>query len=116
MRRCARLLPSTAIGLALLAVPAAWATELERNPFRSPLQQEANHAANAGGGDLDSDAVELRGILVAGSHSMVNLGGRIIGIGEEVDGYRLLSVAEEHAVFQHAGETITLHLYPEATE
>jgi len=43
----------------------------------------------------------------------VNFGGQIIGPGEEVNGYRLLEVGEEHAVFQRGDEIITLSLYPD---
>ena len=56
---------------------------------------------------------EIRGILFAGGQSLVNFGGEIIGPGEEANGYRLLEVGEEHAVFQRGDEIVTLSLYPD---
>lgn len=108
----------TAIICISAAVASGWpavAAELKRNPFRSPLQLVGQAiglplAANSGG-DL-----ELRAILVGDPHSFVNLGGQIMGVGDEVAGYKLVSVAEEHAVFLRDGEMVTLSLYSESED
>jgi len=41
---------------------------------------------------------------------LVNLGGNIIGVGEESAGYLLVEVGQEYAVFRRGQETITMRL------
>lgn len=97
-----------------LVTLAANAQRLQRDPFQPP----ADFGNATTGNDLSARPqaieVEIRGILFAGGQSLVNFGGQIIGPGEEVNGYRLLQVEEEHAVFQRGDEIITLSLYPDA--
>ena len=90
---------------------------LERNPFARPtvaaLQSAAApRAANA----APAAALELRAVMVAGSASMVNVAGRIIGLGEEVDGHTLVEVSETTAVFTKDGQTVELTLDGIATD
>lgn len=96
------------------------ADTLRRDPFKVP-DEFSTAPAPAGVVTLASGGEpEILGILVADGKSLVNLNGTIIGLGEEADGYLLVEVDEEHAVFQHEDEFITLSLYPdeddEATE
>jgi hypothetical protein len=41
----------------------------------------------------------LRAIVFDGAHSLINLGGQIMAIGETVSGYRLVKVEERSAIF-----------------
>ena len=41
----------------------------------------------------------LRAIVLAGDLSMVKIGGSVVELGEQIDGYRLILVTEEKAVF-----------------
>ena len=102
-----------AIGLVLLTTTAS-AERLNRNPFRPPTEFLEATAAEPGGPTLaPGTRPEIRGILLAGKQSLVNLGGKVIGVGESANGYRLLEVGEEHAVFERGDEVITLSLYPD---
>ncbi|MDJ0926918.1 MAG: hypothetical protein QNJ73_04625 [Gammaproteobacteria bacterium] len=103
-----------AVILALLHLYSTGEAEpLQRDPFKVPTDFSAAPAtagtvALAAGGEP-----EILGILVADGESLVNLNGTIIGLGEAADGYLLVEVGEEHAVFQHEDEFITLSLYPD---
>ena len=46
---------------------------------------------------------ELRAVMVAGSASMANVDGRLVAIGEEVEGHRLVEVTDRRAVFERDG-------------
>ena len=58
----------------------------------------------------DSWAPVLRATLVSrdGQGSLANLGGVVLRVGEETEGYRLLAVREWEADFERAGERLTL--------
>ena len=98
--------------LLLLIAPAALAAgPLQRNPFRVPIElggPTAQRAVSQSGSTPES--FDLRATLVAGGRSFVNLGGSILSLGEEIAGYRLVSVREGEAVFWKDGESIRLSL------
>lgn len=103
------------IAVALVTL-AANAQRLQRDPFQPPQEYTDANAVASGGARPQAIEAKIRGILVAGGQSLVNFGGEIIGPGEEVNGYRLLQVEEERAVFQRGDEIITLSLYPDADD
>lgn len=53
---------------------------------------------------------ELRAVMVGGARPLVNLGGTILGIGDSVDGFRLVEVRERSAVFVRDGNRVELPL------
>ena len=109
---------SAAIICLTAALAVGWpavAAELKRNPFRSPLQMVGPSAGSPLAASASGN-LELRAILVGDPQSLVNLGGQIMGVGDEIAGYKLISVAEEHAVFLYNNEMVTLSLYPEPEE
>ena len=59
-------------------------------------------------------APELRAVLV-GRTPRVSLGGRILTIGEETHGYRLVEVHRRSAVFLYGGRRVVLSLDPTPT-
>lgn len=93
--------------LVLVAASVDAAGQLQRNPFRVPIELDAPVAA-AGGPQMElrPDTLDLRATLVAGERSVVNLGGSILSLGEEIEGYRLVSVSEGEALFIKDGESI----------
>ncbi len=101
----------------LLIAPAAIAAgPLQRNPFRVPIELDGPAAAQARSQpDGGPDGLDLRATLVAGRRSTVNLSGWILGLGEELAGYRLVSVREGEAVFSKDGETVQVSIH-EAVE
>lgn len=97
----------------VLVTMVANAERLSRDPFRPPAEFNDAPARPDALTSRQAFKPEIRGILVAGGQSLVNLGGEIIGPGEETNGYLLLEVGEEHAVFQRGDEVVTLALYPD---
>lgn len=91
------------------ALSVTWAHgddyELLHNPFvHPPLSAVATTATIAD--RIGRQRPDLRATLVAGKDSMVNVGGKLLSIGDEVDGYRLISVSEGRAVFERNTEQI----------
>ncbi|MGB0468296.1 MAG: hypothetical protein ACPGF7_12315 [Pontibacterium sp.] len=106
--------------LVLFSVHLA-AETLLRNPFARPatispvpaLKQDQPKPATA---PLPVQAFEqtadlnLRGIMVAGDASVINLGGVMLSIGDEVNGLRLVSVSEESALFTQGAKQIRIYV------
>ena len=86
--------------------------ELQRNPFARPAAEELIANVAIVNEDL---AVErdpgLRAVLVAGSKSVVNIGGVILQVGECTDEYCLLSVEEGKALISRNDRKIVLSVY-----
>lgn len=83
----------------------------QRNPFQPPIDLSADAAETIGAqqdGEPEVVALELRATLLAGERSSANLGGAIVSIGDEIAGYRLVSIQEGEAVLSKDGETIRL--------
>jgi hypothetical protein len=53
---------------------------------------------------------KLRATVVAGSRSLVSLDGKVVALGEEVDGHRLVRVDEQRATFAKNGVQIELKM------
>jgi len=86
--------------------------ELQRNPFARPAAEELMvTAASSNEGLAASRAPGLRAVLVAGSKSVVNIGGVILQVGECADAYCLLSVEEGKARVSRNDKEIVLSLY-----
>ncbi len=82
---------------------------LQRNPFNRPalLQGVARNSAD----DANDGEMILRATLVAGENSTANINGKFIRIGETINGYKLVFVAEGKAVFQKDGSPVTLAVF-----
>jgi hypothetical protein len=104
------------IGFVALVTLAANAQRLQRDPFRPPPEFDDSVGAASVGARPQAIEAKIRGILFAGGEALVNFGGEIIGPGEEVNGYRLLQVEEEHAIFQRGDEIVTMSLYQNADD
>lgn len=52
----------------------------------------------------------LRGVLLAGAGSLANVDGQMVGIGERIEGHRLLSVSDRQAIFEKDGRRIVLDM------
>ncbi len=96
------------------AACGANAGELSRNPFLPPADFNVVSAGN-GASSVRQQNLEMRvsGILVAGDQALVSIAGQILAPGEEVNGYLLVEVTADRAVFQRGEELLTLNLYPE---
>lgn len=103
-----------ALLLAMLAVatpPGAWAADapplLRHDPFRRPAPLSPAPAPGATSAPAAWQPT-LRGVLLAGSGALANVDGQMVGIGERIEGHRLVSVSEHQAVFEKDGRRIVL--------
>jgi hypothetical protein len=88
---------------------------LQSNPFAQPLVEKPAQRGSAQEPEPSVlEGLRLRAIMTAGPESLANVGGKIVGIGEEIEGYRLVTVDHEQAVFSKHGKLITLTLKQEA--
>lgn len=101
----AYLLGWIALTAVLVHVAASPAT-LQHDAFARPFQ--LGSAASAGA--YHSSRPKLIAVIVAGKKSLVNLNGTIIGIGEQKDGYRLISVGDRKAIFEKRKKLVVLEM------
>ena len=81
------------------AVPAV-ETFLKSNPFERPVMKDKSAASRNAAAQAALPAMTLRSTMAAGPASLANIGGEILGIGEEINGYRLLAVHPRHVVLE----------------
>jgi len=89
--------------------------KLRRDPFAMPAAFRLDVAGNAAlGRPVEPPAPpwspHIRGIMAAGERSIVDLEGVMLGIGDRIEGYRLIKVEEREAVFQKDGRRVVLRL------
>lgn len=86
--------------------------ELRTNPFARPaLSSGAPKPTNATGPVVSTGAPsQLRFTLAAGRDSLVNVDGKTLRLGEEINGYRLDAVRAESAIFTKGAEIIELRI------
>ena len=97
----------------LLAVTLSHAAEtnmkLKKNPFKRPdflnknFSESTVVSTTGPGSELD-----IRAAMSAGENSLVNIAGYIIRIGEEIQGYQLISVAEGKVIFSKNNALVTV--------
>lgn len=80
------------------------ASNLHFDPFQRPVLLAPPSATDTSQPQVAPEwAPQLRAVMVAGSASMVNVDGSLVGLGEEVEGHRLVEVTERRAVFERDG-------------
>ena len=96
-------------GLAMAAEPPP----LRHNPFsRPPSVVLRAEAAPEFGDDIPLSVLELKATMVSSGDRLANVGGRILRPGDEFQGYRLLQVYENRAVFARDDDRLTLFVKP----
>ena len=115
--RLRRVLYLSAGLLCLPGLVPAQADGLKHDPFARPVLAPRPAPAAPVPGDSVRAPVpepvwkpELRAVMVAGPKSIVNVAGVLVRIGEQIDGYRLVEVHEETAVFVNNKKRVTLSL------
>lgn len=106
--------------LASTALPAAEAPP-RRDPFAAPALPPPAPAASPryagappappGPPPAPPPVPELRAVLAAGSASLANIDGKLLALGEEVDGYRLIEVGDDSAVLARGRRRLRLQVY-----
>ncbi len=104
------ILVITFCGFSVSALASQNAGQLQHNPFSQPKLMVESPSTNKSHITKNEMPItlDLRAIIVSKSMPMVNLGGEIMTVGEEVGGLRLLSVSEGEAVFLWNGTRHTL--------
>ena len=91
------------IGLQLLLLSSAAHavdTFLKSNPFERPVKKDRGEVSQGAAAQVVLPAMKLRSTMAAGTASLANIGGEILGIGEEINGFRLLAVHPRHVVLE----------------
>ena len=100
-----------------LDVHAAEPPALENNPFsRPPSERLAIESPAAFDSDGADQPLELLATMVGGSNRLANVGGRVIRPGDEIFGYLLVQVNEDHAIFSRNGNRRTIYVKPDLLE
>ena len=99
------LTPLTAAPLRAQAPP-----ELRFDPFRPPPAAIAPDDSPPARRPAIRFEPVLRSTVVAGERSLANLGGRILALGEEFEGYRLVAVRAFDATFVKDGRKVRLEV------
>ena len=82
--------------------------QLQHNPFKRPNYLNMTGTSSAESGLHGNVKMDLRATLSAGKDSLVNVGGKFYRIGDDIDGYELLSVEDDKAIFLNAGKSISV--------
>ncbi len=91
------------------AEPPPQPQALRLNPFMPPtFIADFNRKDDAASADVSGQGLELRAVLLSDKAPMVNVNGKIIGLGEEIDGYALKSVEDDRVVFEKRDREVIL--------
>jgi len=86
-------------------------TMLQTNPFLRPILEGTNSGnSNSKVNKTPVGSMRLRGIMRANSNSVANIDGEIISIGQQIQGYTLISVQQRHIVLDRSGTQVTLSI------
>ena len=83
---------------------------LQINPFINSYMGEKETAKPTAVKTTPPPALELRGTMIAGPNSQANIGGTILAIGDDVEGYILVEVQQRHVVLDRNGTKKMLSL------
>jgi hypothetical protein len=83
-------------------------TVLQTNPFERPAVAEKQENMAANSSPPVALTLQLRATMQAGSSSLANISGLILGIGQEIEGHQLVSVGERSVVLSKNGSLKTL--------
>jgi len=93
------------------------APPLVHNPFSRPSSEVTIIASRLSDSREDlATPIRLVATLVGSKEKLANVDGRVIRQGEEVDGFRLVEIHEDHAVFLRAGNRTTVYVKPDLVE
>lgn len=108
-----------AIALTLLLDANTSAGEPQRlanNPFARPPSEGTMEVRNLLQADGSVVPLDLRATMVGTTDRLANVGGRIIQPGDEIQGYKLLQVFEDHAIFLRDSNRLTVYVKPHLVE
>ena len=89
----------------LIGNAAARDIVLKTNPFLRPVEPDKPQPVAENNQTQVVVEMELRATMVAGERSQANIGGKVIGLGEEINGYQLIEVHPLHVVIDRDGQS-----------
>jgi hypothetical protein len=90
---------------------------LSHNPFSRPLSEVPRVERSAiESNDGSGPTIELKATMIGRANRLANVAGRILKPGDEIEGYELIEVQEEYAVFRTDGKLITVYVKPQPAE
>jgi hypothetical protein len=91
--------------------------ELRHNPFsRPPSEVTRNERSAIERDDGDGITLDLQATMISNVSKLANVAGRILKPGDEIEGYLLVAIYEEYAVFRRDSQTITVYVKPHLAE
>jgi hypothetical protein len=90
---------------------------LAHNPFSRPPSEVSRDAPTLVESDDGSGpTLALHATMVGGASRLANVAGRILKPGDEIQGYLLIAIFEEYAVFRKDGRSLTVYVKPNLAE
>jgi hypothetical protein len=115
-----RIAPATCLILAAAlqssVARADEAPRLSHNPFARPPSEVTVPIRTQPGRDGATPELDLRATMVATNSKLANVGGRTVRPGDDVQGYTLLQVFEDRAVFSRGDKRLTIYTKPDPEE
>lgn len=90
--------------------------ELAHNPFARPPSQVTSEIRESLLADGTVAPLDLRATMVGTRDKLANVGGRTIRPGDEIQGYTLLQVFEDHAIFLKDSNRLAIYVKPHLVE
>ena len=86
-------------------------TPLRTNPFVVPIDPESGARDERAPSDVQAEVeMELHGVLLAGDQSFADIGGQILSLGEQINGFTLVEVDPRRVVLEKGEERMTMWL------
>ena len=99
--------------------PSVWATDappLRNNPFARPPSAVTMTEVSPRRPDETGRPLELRATMVGPRDKLANVAGKTLRPGDEFEGYTLIEVYEDHAVFDRGGNRTTVYVKADLEE
>lgn len=89
---------------------------LTHNPFSRPPSEVTPDERAQVMADGSVLPIDLRATLVSDREALANVAGRILGPGDEAQGYTLIEVFEDRAIFLHEDRQLVVYVKPQYVE
>ena len=90
---------------------------LSHNPFSRPRSEVLRvERSLVESDDGSGPTIALQATMVGHSSRLADVAGRILKPGDEIEGYELIEVHEEYAVFRTGGKSITVYVKSQPAE
>ena len=94
-------------------VTAKEPSQLANNPFARPPSAASSSLRPTVNSDGSVRPLDLRATLVGAKNGLANVSGKLLQPGDEEQGYTLLQIFEDRAIFLKDGKRLTVYVKPE---